>query len=116
MNAGRIQLRRLRPLRDQKLVQRYLKAIEACEASGWHTLVYGVTLSIYSLPPRQGLLAYARQTLAGFAHSAARGARLSEAELASALESTYENLPQAINALVNSGSNPFSAGSGVKNT
>jgi len=100
LHAGRNQLRRLRPLRDQKLVQRYLKAIEAGEASGWHTLVYGVTLAIYSLPPRQGLLAYARQTLAGFAHSAARGVKLSEAELASVVDSVCLEIPATINSLL----------------
>lgn len=114
LHAGRNQLRRLRPLRDQKLVQRYLKAIDAGEASGWHTIVYGVTLAIYSLPPRQGLFAYARQTLAGFAHSAARGVKLSEAELASTAEGACAKLPQAINALMDDGANPFS-GVGVRN-
>lgn len=100
VQAGRNQLRRLRPLRDQKLVQRYLKSIEAGEASGWHTLVYGVTLSVYSLPPRQGLLVYARQTLAGFARGAARALKLPEAELVSLIESASADLPQPINALV----------------
>ena len=100
LHTGRNQLRRLRPLRDQKLVQRYLRAIEAGEASGWHTLVYGVTLAIYSLPPRQGLLAYARQTLGGFAYSAARGVKLSEAELASVVDSACAEIPATINSLL----------------
>ena len=43
-----------RPLRDQRLVQRYLTAVEQGEAQGWHTLVYGLTLAVYSLPLRQG--------------------------------------------------------------
>src|SRR5204863_959303 len=46
---GQSQLQKLRPLRDQRLVQRYLRAVESSEAHGWHTLVYGVTLAIYSL-------------------------------------------------------------------
>lgn len=99
-HAGRNQLRRLRPLRDQKLVQRYLKAIEAGEASGWHTAVYGLTLAIYSLPPRQGLLTYARQTLTGFAHSAARSLQLPEAGLASLVDTACAEVPQAVGALV----------------
>ena len=68
---GRHQLARLRPLRDQRLVQRYLAAVESDAANGWHTLVYGVTLSVYSLPIRQGLNAYADRALEGFIKSAA---------------------------------------------
>ncbi len=44
--VGRTQLQKLRPLRDDRFVQRYLHAVENGEAYGWHTLVYGVTLVI----------------------------------------------------------------------
>ena len=54
--VGRSQLQKLRPLRDQRVVQRYLQAVESNQADGWHTLVYGLTLAVYSLPLRQGLL------------------------------------------------------------
>ena len=53
---GRVQLQKLRPLRDERVVQRYLAAVESNQAHGWHTLVYGMTLVLYSLPVRQGLL------------------------------------------------------------
>jgi len=76
--VGQGQLQKLRPLRDQRLVQRYLAAVDAGLAHGWHTLVYGLTLEIYSLPLRQGLLGYAHQTTRGFIYSAARMLRLSE--------------------------------------
>ena len=76
--VGQSQLRKLRPLRDQRVVQRYLHAVESGEAHGWHTLVYGLTLAVYSLPLRQGLLGYAHQTTRGFIYSAARMLRLSE--------------------------------------
>ncbi|MBI3414992.1 MAG: hypothetical protein HY043_06665, partial [Verrucomicrobia bacterium] len=62
---GVAQLKRLRPLRDARLVQRYLSAVEAGQAHGWHTLVFGIGLHLYSLPLRQGLIGYAQQTLAG---------------------------------------------------
>ena len=75
---GRSQLRKLRPLRDHRVVQRYLRAVESGRAYGWHTLVYGLTLEVYSLPLRQGLLGYAHQTTRGFIYSAARSMRLSE--------------------------------------
>lgn len=73
-HIGRLHLKRLRPLRDDKVVQRYLRAIEAGEAQGWHTLVYGLTLAVFSLPLRQGLGAYAWQTVNGFIQ--ASGSRL----------------------------------------
>src|SRR5437899_3683117 len=37
--VGQSQLQKLRPLRDQRLVQRYLQAVENGQANGWHTLV-----------------------------------------------------------------------------
>ncbi|MFM8469419.1 MAG: urease accessory UreF family protein [Limisphaerales bacterium] len=76
--VGRRQLSKLRPLRDQRLVQRYLRAVEAGEAHGWHTLVFGVFLSQYSLPLRQGLLLYSQRTLGGFLDSAGATLRLPE--------------------------------------
>jgi urease accessory protein UreF len=77
---GRQQLRKLRPLRDERMVQRYLAAVETGQAHGWHTLVYGMTLVLYSLPLRQGLLGYAHQTTRGFIHAAARGLQFKEAD------------------------------------
>ena len=63
--AGR-SCRSYEPLRDERVVQRYLAAVESGEAHGWHTLVYGLTLVVYSLPLRQGLLGYAHQNHARF--------------------------------------------------
>src|ERR1019366_6261592 len=76
--VGQYQLRKLRPLRDERVVQRYLRAVESGQASGWHTLIYGLTMAFYSLPLRQGLLGYAHQTTRGFIYSAARMLSLSE--------------------------------------
>ncbi len=100
LHVGREQLRRLRPLRDQRLVQRYLQAVEAGEASGWHTLVYGVTLSLYSLPLRQGLLGYARQTLGGFTNAAARSLHLPETEIQGLLDCLCDDLPAALKPIL----------------
>jgi urease accessory protein UreF len=75
---GRFHLERLRPMRDNRFVQRYLSAIDTKEAHGWHTLVYGLTLAVYSMPLRQGLIAYGEQTLNGFALCGARHLNLSE--------------------------------------
>lgn len=84
--VGRSQLWRLLPMRDQRLVRRYWNALEAGHAHGWHVLIYGVVLAVFSLPLRQGLLNYGRQTIAGFVDSAARTRDLAPAECAQLLE------------------------------
>ena len=65
-HVGRVQLRKLKPLKGQKLVQRYLEAIQSGEATGSHAVVYGLVLALYSIPLRQGLSHYGQQTFDGF--------------------------------------------------
>jgi urease accessory protein UreF len=98
--VGQSQLRKLRPLRDQRVVQRYLHAVESGEAHGWHTLVYGLTLAVYSLPLRQGLLGYAHQTTRGFIYSAARMLSLSEHQCRTLFDSLCAGLPEAVGDLL----------------
>jgi urease accessory protein UreF len=98
--VGQSQLRKLRPLRDQRVVQRYLQAVESGDAHGWHTLVYGLTLAVYSLPLRQGLLGYAHQTTRGFIYSAARMLQLSEHQCRALFDSSCADLPEAVDALL----------------
>jgi urease accessory protein UreF len=98
--VGQYQLQKLRPLRDQRVLQRYLAAVETGQAHGWHTLVYGLTLAIYSLPLRQGLLGYAHQTTRGFIYSAARTLRLSENQCRRLFDSVASGLPEAIESLL----------------
>ena len=98
--VGQSQLQRLRPLRDQRIVQRYLGAVESGLAHGWHTLVYGLTLSVYSLPLRQGLLGYAHQTTRGFIYSAARMLSLSERDCRLVFDQVSDHLPAAVDSLV----------------
>lgn len=94
--VGRSQLRRLLPLRDQRLVRRYYRAVATGDARAWHIVVYGVVLSLYALPLRQGLLAYARQTLGGFVQSARSGVGLP----AEAGDSLFEEVCRDLPALV----------------
>ena len=94
--VGQDQLQKLRPLRDVRLLQRYRRAVENGAAHGWHTLVYGVTLAIYSLPLRQGLLGYAHQVTRGFIYAAARSLRLSERECRLQFDSLCAVLPSAL--------------------
>lgn len=93
-------MQKLRPLRDQRLLQRYLQAVEEGHAHGWHTLVYGVTLAIYSLPLRQGLLGYAHQTTRSFIYSAARSLELSEHQCRALFDELCVGLPSAIEELL----------------
>lgn len=97
-HVGKRQLNRMRTLKDLRTLQRYRDAVNEGKAFGWHTLVYGVVLSTYSLPLRQGLLHYGRQTLGGFIQSAARTLDLnSDACLDLQLE-LNSSLPEMIEA------------------
>jgi len=97
---GQCELQRLRPLRDERIVRRYLEAVEHGEANAWHTLVYGLTLALYSLPLRQGLLGYGFQTARGFIYAAARPLQLSEMDCRALLEELCASLPAAVEALI----------------
>ncbi len=98
--VGRRQLNKLRPLRDQRFVQRYLRAVEDAEAHGWHTLVYGVFLAQYSLPLRQGLVLYSQRTLGGFLDSAGVTLRLPVAVCDEVFTEAVAPVADAVNGLL----------------
>jgi urease accessory protein UreF len=88
--AGRAQLGRMRPLRGERRVTRYWRAVQRGEARGWHTVVFGLVLAVYSLPLRQGLIHYGRLTIRSFVDTTRTRLDLDEvgcAELAFELES-----------------------------
>ena len=97
---GSMQLQRLRPLRDERTVQRYLSAVKAGQAQGWHTLVYGLTLAVYSIPLRQGLLHYARETISGLAHAAGGPVHLFNPAGQEMLETIFARLPDGVEEAV----------------
>lgn len=97
---GQTELLKLRPLRDERIVRRYLEAVERNEANAWHTIVYGLTLALYSIPLRQGLLGYGYQTTRGFIYSAAKYLQLSENDCRELLDGLCGNLPAAIEGLI----------------
>ena len=98
--VGQRQLSRLRALRDHRVVQRYLAAVEKGEAHGWHTLVYGVMLGVFSLPPRQGLMSYAHRTLGGFIEGAAQSLRLSAEQCQQLHAEASATVPEAVQAFL----------------
>ncbi len=91
---GRSQLRRLRPMRDLKLIKHYLAAIETGVAQGWHTTVFGIVLATYGLALRPGLIHFAEQTLRGFVFSSACPLRLTEADRAALLEEAARGIAE----------------------
>jgi urease accessory protein UreF len=97
---GRTELQRLRPLKDERIVRRYLEAIEREEAHAWHTLVYGLTLALYSIPLRQGLLSYGFQTTRGFVYSAAKSLQLSERTCRELVEERCADLAESVENLI----------------
>lgn len=97
---GQTELLKLRPLRDERIVRRYLEAVDRKEANAWHTLVYGLTLALYSIPLRQGLLGYGYQTTRGFIYSAAKPLKLSENDCRALLDGLCGNLPAAVEGLI----------------
>jgi urease accessory protein UreF len=97
---GQTELLKLRPLRDERIIRRYLEAVERKEAYAWHTLVYGMTLAFYSMPLRQGLLGYGYQTTRGFIYAAAKSLKLSEKDCRTLLDDLCGNLPAAVEELI----------------
>jgi hypothetical protein len=83
-------------LRDLRLLRRYESAVLRGQAYGWHTLVYGVVLAIYSLPLRQGLVGYANQTVNGFLRTGAARLGLRDREVEPIREALLECVPGEI--------------------
>lgn len=98
--VGSAQLRKLRPLRDQRIVQRYLDSVENGEANGCHLVVYGLVLSLYSIPLRPGLISYGQQTLRGFIFSACLPFKLSHEERVQLYEEFCDKLASVIDTLL----------------
>jgi len=101
--VGQRQLSRLRSLPDQRVVRRYLAAIEAGEARGWHPLVYGLVLATFAIPLRQGLQHYARQTATGFLLGTPLAERLDEGAQSQLLDEVEGSLIPALQRLLPAG-------------
>lgn len=91
--VGRRQLNKLRGLRHERVIARYLEAIDAGQAHGWHPVVYGVVLAVYHLPLRQGLMQFAAKSLTGLAHAAERSGKVPARACQTALQNAVTLLP-----------------------
>jgi urease accessory protein UreF len=100
--VGRAQLKRLKPLRDSRLIQKYLQALASGRAKAWHTLVYGMSLATYSIPIIQGLQNYCHQTLTSFAQAGIQKMKLPEHSLAQVLAPVMQPVPGLVQNQVSS--------------
>src|SRR3954471_4676200 len=106
--VGRNQLRRMRALKTERVVTRYWDAVHKKEAHGWHTVVFGVVLAVYSIPLRQGLNHYGNQTIRGFLEAGAAALRLRAPEVAELESSLLTGMPALVErALASESGNQF---------
>ena len=70
--VGSCHARSMRGMKDHRTVWRYCEAVRTKEAHGWHLIVYGIVLSAFSIPLRQGIANYCERTLAGFIDAVAK--------------------------------------------
>lgn len=98
--TGKTHLVRLRPLKDQRVVQRYIDAVEHGLAHAWHPVVYGAILSIYSMPLRQGLLHYSWIALCSRLLRLPRQKTVPLEQNVARLHAIYETLPVSLEHLL----------------
>ena len=97
--VGRRQLSRLRAAKDLRAVQRYLDAVDAGSARAWNPIVFGVALSAFHLPYRQGLLHYGSTLLRGLAERC-RPSNLSIHDWEAWMDQLEAPLPESVNRLL----------------
>jgi len=100
LSVGREQLRLLKPMYDQRMVQRFRKCVVAGEARGWNPIVFGMFLSIHSVPVREGLLQFGRQIWSGFVNGVQDSCALSDEECSALLGETIDRLPGWIEEVI----------------
>ena len=91
--VGRDHLRMLKPMHDQRMMQRFRKCVVAGEARGWNPVVFGMFLSIHSVPVREGLLQFGRQIWSGFINGVQEEHGLKETECSALLTEYLNRLP-----------------------
>ena len=94
--AGKRQLKRMQPLRDHKVVQKYLRAHENGSAAGWHSIVYGLTMAVYAIPLRQALMNYSEKTISVMAESAMFSRQFPVVECRDLVDKILSTLPAIV--------------------
>ena len=97
---GHDTLARLRPLRDERVVQRMLEAVQTGKTPGHHHIVFGLTMAVYSIPARQGLADYAQSALEAVIATAPGKLKLTQEDRAALLAPSQAHLPSAISRMI----------------
>ncbi len=97
---GADHLTRLRPLRDERVVQRFLEAAREGRAPTNHPVVFGLTMAVFSIGPRQGLGDYAQSALESIAATAAAKLKLTQTDRTTLIDRSQARLPEAIERMV----------------
>ncbi len=97
---GTDHLKRLRPLRDERVVQRFLDAVREGRAPANHPVVFGLMMAVFSIAPRQGLADYAQSALEAVVTTAAGKLKLTQADRDTLIDRSQARLPEAIDRMV----------------
>ncbi len=97
---GTDHLTRLRPLRDERVVQRYLEATRQSRAPANHPVVFGLTMAVFSIAPRQGLTDYAQSALEAVVAAAAGKLKITQKDRTTLINRSQTRLPEAIERMV----------------
>ena len=97
---GRDYLNRLRPLQDERIVQRLVEAVKYGRTPGQHLTVFGLTMAVFSIARRQGLAEYAQFALQAVVSTAAGKLKISQEERDCLLSKSEAQLPKSISRLV----------------
>jgi len=97
---GRDFLSRLHPLQDERVVQRMLKAAQNGKTPGHHLIVFGLTMAVFSIAPRQGLADYAQFALNALIATKAGKLKLTQDDRNALFARSQSRLPEAIDRMV----------------
>ena len=97
---GQDYLNRLRPLKDERTVQRLIEAVRFGRTPGHHLTVFGLTMAVFSIAQRQGLAEYAQYALEAVVATAAGKLKLTQADRDALLARSQACLPKAIERMV----------------
>ena len=98
--VGKDYLTRLRPLQDERTVQRLFDAVRFGRTPGHHLTVFGLTMAIFSIAQRQGLAEYAQYALEAVVATAAGKLKLTQLDRDTLLSRSQACLPKAIERMV----------------
>ena len=93
-------LNRLRPLQDERVVQKFIESVKYNRSPGHHLMVFGLTMAVFSIARRQGLAEYAQFALEAVVSTAAGKLKITQEERATILARAQTHLPQALNRMV----------------